>query len=206
MSSFDHDLSRETILGQYLDKVYSEKLPGFKIERIHDLDLQHQGIDIIISEATDKEHFIDEKAQLDYLDNDLPTFAFELSYLKNGVQRLGWLFDKAKRTEKYFLITSIHLNYPGYFESGFRSCRITSVDRSKLIKMLADRGLSYDRIMEIDQQVRNGKFEQGIPIAELDPKSEGKFYFSRSNKVEQPINIILRLDFLIKLGIGKVVL
>ena len=204
ISRFDNDLSREAILGQYLDIVYKERLAGFKVQRIYEPKLQQKGVDLIITGDGAREYLIDEKAQLDYLDNDLPTFAFEISYLKDGMQRLGWLLDGTKKTERYFLITSIHLNYPGYFESGFKSCRITSVDRYKLIKMLEGKGLYYERILEIDQQIRSGKNEQTIPVTELDHKKEGKFYFSRSNKVEQPINIVLRLDHLIELGIGKV--
>ena len=92
-SNFDEDLSKEEALGKYLDNIYLKLLDGYRIQRIVDIDKQHKGIDIIISKG-ENVFFIDEKAQLDYLNNELPTIAFEISYIKNNSENLGWLFDK----------------------------------------------------------------------------------------------------------------
>ena len=201
-SNFENDLSKEIILGKYLDDIYSKKFKGYNIERIKDLDLQHQGIDLIITK-NQFEYYIDEKAQLDYINTALPTFAFEISYLKNGVQKKGWLFDNDKKTQKYFLITGIFLNNPEDINKGFKSCIITSVDRNKLIKLLESRGLTHDKIQEMNLEIRSGLNENAIPIKELNSHSEGKFYFSKNNKAEQPINLVLKIDFLIKESVAK---
>ena len=201
-SNFKNDLSKEIILGKYLDKIYSEKFKGYKIERITDLDLQHQGIDLVISK-NDIQYFIDEKAQLDYINTELPTFAFEISYLKNGVEKKGWLFDNDKKTQKYFLITGIFLNNLEDIKEGFKSCSIISVDRAKLINLLENRGLTHTKIQEMNLEIRGGTNQNAIPIKELNAKNEGKFYFSKNNKAEQPINLVLKIDFLIKENVAK---
>lgn len=203
-SEFKNDLAKEILLGKHLDRIYREKLSGFEIERVTDLDLQNQGVDLKINTETTC-FYIDEKAQLDYMDNDLPTFAFEVSYLKNAKEHLGWLFDSHKKTHKYFLITAIYLNHPGYLESGIKSCKVTSVDRSKLIVKLEKRGLDYDRIISINQDLREQNHDGPFCVDELNCKSEGRFHFSKLNKAEQPINIVLRLDYLINTGVAKVV-
>lgn len=201
-SHFENDLSKENLLGKYLDGIYPTLFDGFKFTRISDIEQQHRGIDLIISK-NDKEYYIDEKAQLDYLEIDLPTFAFEISYLKNDIQKNGWVFDKTKITNYYFTITSIFCNTEKVPESGFKGCKITSVDRVKLIKLLQSKGLDYERISEINQQIRTGDSEGRIPIEELNTTTEGNFHFTKSGKAEEPINIVLKFDFLIKSGVAK---
>ena len=201
-SEFRNDLAKEILLGEFLDKIYSESLSNFRIERITDLDLQNKGIDLIIHSKTTS-FFIDEKAQLDYLDCDLPTFAFEITYLKNTTEHLGWLLDNNKTTQKYFLITGIYLNHPGYIESGIKNCKITSVDRPKLVRHLSDKGLDYKNIMDINQSLRKLNHNGAFVTEHLKDKTEGRFHFSRLNKAEQPINLVLKLDYLIRIGVAK---
>lgn len=201
-SNFEDDLKKEQYLGNYLDTIYSEVLKDFKIERKNDSSSQNQGIDLVISND-EVEFNVDEKAQLDYLNLDLPTFAFEISYIKDNRQKLGWLFDKTKKTNKYFLITGIFLNDKNDIKKGFKSCKIISVDRTKLIFFLKSRGLNFERVSEINQSIRNGIEYNKIPITELDSRLEGNIYYSKNNKAEMPINLVLYLDFLLKSKIAK---
>ena len=201
-SNFEKDLSKEQMLGKYLDGIYPHILKGLNIQRISDDEQQHRGIDLVISH-NGKEYYIDEKAQLDYLEIDLPTFAFEITYIKDGEQRLGWVFDKSKLTHKYFAITGIFCNTEKIPESGFKSCKITSVDRARLVNRLKSKGLDYERIMQINQEIRSGTTENRIAVNELDERTEGYFYYSKSGKAEQPINIVLKLDFLIQSEAAK---
>ena len=140
---------------------------------------------------------------MDYLESDLPTFAFEISYLKNGQQKLGWLFDGKKITDFYFTITAITCTVYNVPESGFKSCKIFSVNRRKLILFLASRGLDFKRIFEINEEIRQSTSEDRIKISELNSISEGKFFYSKKGKAEQPINLVLKLDFLIKNKVAK---
>lgn len=203
ISRFHDDLKKEALLGKYLDTLYPQLFPGFKIRRITDSDQQHQGIDIIIS-RNGQDFYIDEKAQLDYINKSVRTFAFEVTYInKDGEQKLGWLFDKHKITNRYFLITDIYLHDSLDISKGIKSCAVTSVDRSKLVILLKKKGLDFDKIISINQEIRGAMADGATNIAELLPKSEGRFHFSKSNKAEEPINILLYLKYLVKEGVAK---
>ncbi len=197
MSTFDQDLNKEGLLGQFLDGIYKQLDYDFK--RIYDLDLQNKGVDLIILHRG-TEYLIDEKAQLDYLNHCLPTFTFELSYLKNGKWRKGWLFDKNKVTDHYFLITNISLNTQN-IEDGFKDCSITSVNTKKLRSYLEKIGLGWDILSVMDGQIRHSDQKQNIPLRHLKEK-EGCLYYS-VQKDEKPLNLKLYLKWLIKIGFAK---
>ncbi|WP_298156173.1 hypothetical protein [Flavobacterium sp.] len=189
------------MLGKYLDSIYPSIFEGFNVKRISDNEQQHRGIDITISK-NGKEFFVDEKAQLDYLEHDLPTFAFEITYIKDGQQRQGWLYDAEKVTDRYFAITGITCNTSNEPKTGFKSCKITSVHRGKLINLLTSKGLTYHRISEINQELRSGTADGKILIPELESRTEGNFHYT-TGKAERPINIVLKLEFLIAEGVAK---
>lgn len=199
MSNFKRDLNKEQLLGEYLDTVYSSLNLNF--ERITDLNLQLKGIDLLFPER--EAIYIDEKAQLDYLNKSLPTFTFELSYLKKSEQKLGWLLDDSKLTTHYFLVTGIYTKVENDLSKGFRSCIITSINRKKLLNYLELKGLSKERLLQYDTDLRDFENKKNKhKIEELDSKSEGLLYFS-SQLAEQPINLQLRLKHLIKVGVAK---
>lgn len=202
ISNFDTDLTNEALLAKYLDGIYPKLFKGFSVERILDFKQQQQGIDLKLSKEG-KFYIIDEKAQLDYLESDLPTFAFEISYLKYSQERLGWLYDSKKITDFYFTITSIKCKEYNVPESGFKSCKIFSVDRRKLINLLNSRGLTFERIKTLNHQIRKGTFKNRIYVNELNAITEGKFFYSKEGKAEQPINLVLKLDFLTKSKVAK---
>ncbi|TCK66911.1 hypothetical protein DFQ05_2197 [Winogradskyella wandonensis] len=199
MSHFKRDLNKEQLLGEYLDTVYNSLNLNF--ERNADYSLQHRGVDLLFPEKDGI--YIDEKAQLDYLNKNLPTFTFELSYLKNGEQKLGWLLDETKLTTHYFLITGIYVENETDLSKGFKNCTITSVNRKKLLIYLESKGLSKNRLLQYDADLRdfeNKKLKN--EIEELHPKTEGLLYFS-PQLAEQPINLQLRLKHLIEVGVAK---
>jgi len=154
-------------------------------------------LEILTHNSSKKEFLVDEKAQLDYINKDLPTFAFELSYFKKNIQKKGWLFDTSKETMFYALITSIYSNN----SNSYTSCKITFVNRKKLLSFLNNTGLNEDYLNTfcLDNKNKHGK----IKLPRLHHKTEGYLFISSENKAEKPINLILRLDFLIKKGIAK---
>ena len=132
-SNFKSDLQKETQLSTLLDCLYHKHLRFYDFERISDLNLQLKGVDLIFTKKSNQKAFyIDEKAQLDYINDDLPTFAFELSYQKNGSLRQGWLFDPSKKTDFYALVTAIYSDEP----QRYTSCKITMVNRANLLTFL----------------------------------------------------------------------
>lgn len=202
-STFKSDLEKENRLSIFLDEQYKNRniFPdGFNVVRIDNLDEQHKGIDLkVILEDSGKEIYIDEKAQLDYINKVLPTFAFEISYFINEKWHQGWLFDSTKKTHKYFLVTCIEED-----ADGFCGCRVVSVNRKDLCDFLdKEKGLSFNRIYEYEKKFRDNDLDGKIFIKELKGREEGRFHYSNSNKKERPINLVLNLDFLINQGLAK---
>lgn len=203
MSKFEFDLKQEQILSEYLDRIY--KLKKIEFERMVDINLQHQGIDISIK-IDGETYNIDEKAQLHYLNNDLPTFTFELSYLNDNKEiKEGWLLDKNKLTHYYFLITGIFLKGNLTELSSVEDIerlKITSVNRRKLITHLNTIGLSKSKLETYDRDIRKSNaFEKNV-IPELDEKKEGLIYYTK-HLSEKPVNLQLRLGYLIESRIAK---
>lgn len=197
-SNFKADLSKEKNLTPLLDCYYQKHLRHYTFERVSQLRQQLQGIDLILKDRqSGKQFYLDEKAQLDYINESLPTFAFELFYQKDGVQKQGWLFDASKKTQFYALITCIFSDE----KDEFTSCNITFVNREKLIFLLDKNGLSRTCLEQIISENQNvhGKLE----LEQLNAKTEGYLFFSTQNKAEGPVNLVLRLDYLECLGVAK---
>ncbi len=200
MSFFQRDLSKEQILSVYLDTIYDQLSLPFK--RVKDLDLQFKGVDLIY-DYNGRNIYIDEKAQLDYLNSDLPTFTFELSYLKAGKLKTGWFLDSKKISHYYFLVTSLHVHDINDLSKGVSKCKITSVNRHELNKFLHQIGLSFDKLTSYDDSIRKkGKPNKKTEINELYANSQGCLVYS-NHLDEKPINLMLKLNFLIEQGIAK---
>ncbi len=178
-SKFYEDLSKEELLGTYLDTFYPQifKDSPFKVERIWDANRQHKGVDLLLR-SDNQCFYVDEKAQLDYLNVSLPTFAFEISYLKRGYWRVGWLVDATKICLLYFLITNICLQEKDDLSAGLSKVKIIGIYRAKLLALLKSRGLNQQRVITLEKNIRNNNMGGKISIPELDERREGVFYFS----------------------------
>ncbi len=197
-SSFKKDLSREQELIPLLDSYYTKYLKKYGYRRVSGLKEQYRGIDLVLRhKILDKAYLVDEKAQLDYVNERLPTFAFELFYEKKGVRKKGWLFDASKKTQFYALVTSIFSDEVGLFTS----CSITFVNREKLIQHLKDVTISQSRLEKVVSKQTN--HDGKMSLEGLCPKKEGYLFFSTKNKAEKPVNLILKLDYLITIGVAK---
>lgn len=197
-SNFKTDLKKEQKLAMLLNQYYAKNLKHYNFNRVHDRKRQLEGIDLVFThKETGLSYTIDEKAQLDYINEDLPTFAFELSYVKKSILKKGWFYDSSKKTAFYALITGIFADAP----NAFTSCKITLVNRAKLIAYLNSKGVTelYLKSVINNHDTGHGK----LKLDELDPKTEGYIYLSSNNKAEQPINLILRLSFLLQNGLAK---
>lgn len=207
MSDFKKDLYKERILSSYLDDVYSEIRDNESVyNRVDDKDNQNKGIDLEITHKQ-KKYLIDEKAQLSYLNRDLLTFVFELSYLKGQELKKGWFIDSSKITDKYFLITGIYLKV---HESDFASkhdiktIKITSVNKRRLKTLLNSKGLTDDVLIQLTKEVRKNEQFGDNPIEHLNPSVEGSLYYSK-HLTEKPVNLKLYLSFLINNRVAKTI-
>ncbi len=186
------------MLSQFLDEQYQKYLKHYSFERVSNLQEQFLGVDLVFTHKQKGTFYhIDEKAQLDYLNENLPTFAFEVFYERNSEQKGGWFLDSKKKTDFYSLVTGIYRDE----KDKFTSCNIIFVNRKKLLDFLMSRGLSQERIVQLARSQPNyhGKME----LQSLSPHSEGYLFFSRKNKAEKPVNLVLKLGFLIRIGVGK---
>ncbi len=118
-STFKGDLKSERAVNEFLQKyLYSYLVDEGIIDSFNSnttLNQQHKGIDTIIyiiEDGNDEQVRcinIDEKAAVHYARNNLSdepltTFAFEVSYMKGGELKRGWLTnEKYKETHAYFL-------------------------------------------------------------------------------------------------------
>ncbi|MFC4095769.1 hypothetical protein [Euzebyella saccharophila] len=193
-SNFKEDLQKEQRLQILLDCYYKTYLQNYSFQRESDLKKQLKGIDLVLTQRnTNISYNVDEKAQLDYINDDLPTFAFEINYFKNDKIRMGWLFDTKKETHFYSLVTAIYEDEP----NKFTSCKITFVNRNKLLHFLSDKGIDQNTFYHSDL-VHGKKI-----IPQLHHRKQGYLYLSSNNKAEKPLNLILKLDFLVEMGIAK---
>ncbi len=197
-STFNADLKKEQQLALLLDGYYSKHLKQYDFERVYDKKRQFEGVDLILThKETGVRHSIDEKAQLDYINEDLPTFAFELSYKKAGGLKKGWFYDPSKKTEFYALITGIYSDAP----NTYTSCKITLVNRNKLLAYLQNKGITEIRLKKTIET--HGTQHGKLKLKMLNHRTEGYLYMSSDNKAEQPVNLVLRLDFLLEKGLAK---
>ena len=105
-------------------------------------------------------------------------------------------------TTHYFLVTEIFCNNAGNLNSGIRSCKVTNVDRRKLIAYLDGLGLNESKINAIEKEIRDGGQYGKQERSELS-WSVGTFFFS-TQKAEKPINLVLRLRNLVQAGVATV--
>ena len=211
-SNFKKDIHDEEWFSSILDRDFypefmtrlNRKRPdkNFSLKRITDKERQFQGIDIVISESkASTEYLIDQKAQLDYRGIKLPTFTFELSYLKDGRNNIGWLLDTKKKTTQYFLFRHIFLSKDHHLES----CLMDSIVVQRLKGFLSKFGLNDEYLLEItdklDQSlnIEDDLFETdkenryGLKIL---PQSLNKLVTLciSPKKAERPVNLLVFLD------------
>jgi hypothetical protein len=195
MSFFKNDLAQETILGTFLSNHYAKN--NWNTTRIFEKEMQYKGVDVMLEK--DGRHFlIDEKAQLHYLNKDLPTFALEINYLKDNTLKDGWLFDTNKLTEIYAFVFNIQVPVTITQlsnEADIKRCDVVFVNKQKLLKELAKLNLDYVTCAENSKTLRSDE-----TIKKLSHLSTFNFQIS-TQLAEKPVNLIVRKTFLE--GIGK---
>jgi hypothetical protein len=188
------DVSNERALQPFLDAVYREL--GFDFRRVDAKELQLKGIDIIIRHGIG-EYPIDEKGQTQWVNKGLKTFAFELEF-KSAADELrpGWLFDGEKVTTHYFLVYDIRSSSSNV--SDLVSFRLVSVNREYLIAFLENKGWG-NRFMTEDVPMLMGDRKYHI-LSKSDPAVK---VVRTRHLVEEPLNVVIRLNDLIEAGVAK---
>lgn len=189
------DMSAEAQLSIFLDKHLYERFPDMQryssIERMTNKRDQLNGTDVRFTMKNGRVLNIDEKAQLYYLNKNLPTFAFEIQFLRHGVPTIGWLCNDRLDTDYYLLIwpfadrdTPVGISW-----RDFTKVECFMVAKQDILSLLGKNGLTIDRLLadanRFRAQGRTGKIK-------IEGLSGIYYYVSSSHKyAEEPINIII---------------
>ena len=202
MSRRSIDMHAESALADFLDKYFYSRLldEGLfsSIERIQDIDMQKSRVDVCAS-YRGSTIYIDEKAQLYYINKNLPTFAFELEYLHQGTLRLGWLLKETLLTTHYCLL------WPSATTTRFAELRMTDfteidgliIQKNKLLQYLANQGLDSRTLRTVAKLV----LEKRVVGRQSIPQDGMYLYASDSRQYsEAPINLVIRKSLLMRLS------
>lgn len=197
------DMNAEQHLAKYLDEYFYNRLSQeskYKsIIRISDKELQLKGVDVIV-ETQNNKYYIDEKAQLYYINQGLPTFAFEVDFInRNNELSPGWLYNNDLLTDYFFLIwpyaTKNDLSKITVDDFTFLDCLM--VRKKNIQGYLASCGWDKPSVLSKAKEIRHSNRRNKIEVGQ----KGFYFYFSEyKNYSEQPINIVIRKRILQKLA------
>lgn len=198
------DMGAEKQLSLFLDEKfwtpYAASKEGLSFERRHDRDMQLVGVDVV---WTDNQSisYIDEKAQLYYVNRTLPTFAFEInSFQRYGLVK-GWLLDDSLLTTDYNLIypNARHEDVNRLTKNDFTSVEIVSLKKQVLWDWLNLQGLTRDFLISQGQYIRREYGPGKIRVPTKCPFA----YFVRSAATvyaERPLNLVISKSILVSLA------
>ncbi|MEZ2458325.1 hypothetical protein ACBR55_07005 [Salinicoccus roseus] len=216
-SNFWKDSNNEKMIAKWLDKYFYPKVDGFENGRFSFVSkranqfttdeekIQRHGIDIVYKTQAEKLLYVDEKAQLDYLNNNLPTFAFEIKFKNrsNGFSE-GWFIREDLKTTHYLLV------YPNStvvkdaqqlqnFED-ISSVELLLIEKDKLWHELKSRNVTKENLVrEGDELI----YKEKVGREQIKDSSSKDMYLYRTSpnvKMEEPINIIIKRKVLEKIS------
>lgn len=203
-SNREEDHSAEAQLNIFMDRYLYARFPTgssfSSIRRTKDKSEQLSGVDVEFIGTDGRVYFVDEKAQLHYLNQNLPTFAFELLSYQKGYDTVGWLCNSKLKTDFYMLVWPFATqdSYKGITYQQFTCADCLLIQKQKLLKMLDAKGLSVEKMMADANEIRrNGKTGKI-----LIPGVRGIYYYaSQKHKYkEAPINVVISKQLLISLA------
>lgn len=200
----DSDLSAEAQLAYFMDRYLYANFPtgsAFStIRRVRNKEEQLSGIDVEFVGTDGRVYYVDEKAQLYYLNKDLPTFAFELLFKRGPYDTIGWLCNPTLKTDLYMLIWpfATQSSCKGITWDQFTKADCLLIQKQKILKMLANKGLTVERMQADAKDIRKSRQTGKIPISGL----KGIYYYSSNPNQyrEAPINIVISKAILMDLA------
>lgn len=194
------DMSAEAQLALFLDKYLYERFPDIhrysSIKRISDKREQLNGTDVRFIMKDGRVFNVDEKAQLYYLNKNLPTFAFEIQFLRRGIPTTGWLCNDRLETDYYLLIWPFadRDTSSGISWRNFTKADCLMISKQDVLSFLAENGLTKDRLLADANAIRKEHRTGKIRIEGL----SGIYYFASYPQyyAEAPINIVISKSYL----------
>ena len=200
MSYRREDSNAEQAFARFLDKYFYPRYFDYA-ERMYGRGPQLSGIDVV-AQKDGISYNIDEKAQLHYINKDLPTFAFELSStrMSNGAVNQGWLLNGTLLTDKYLLLWPFARtnSFMGIQEEDFCAARFSLVDRAKLIHFLCQNGFSPDALEKDVARIRQEDMAGRVYSDNPD------IYYYRSTQLDEgPINLVIKRKLIDSIADGS---
>ena len=205
MSRKKEDMQAEQILAKIMDEWIWSKLHGVGNISSHIRETmksnQINGTDVWLYTKNNRKISIDEKAQLYYINQNLPTFAFELGFIgQTGDIKNGWFIKDKLDTKMYMLI------YPYANTKDITKLDVTSflkldcilISKNIIWKELYKIGLTKEFLLEETIKMREKgeigrKFFTNIDWCYLNLSDPKKYS-------EAPINIVIRKEKLLEMA------
>lgn len=193
------DEQNSRIITEWLEKNFYNKYVK-NYSKKDDLINQVHGIDCTF-EYNGREFKCDEKVAAAYINRELRTFAFELSFInRNNEIQDGWLLNEKLLTDSYLLVY-INKAKKNILESinDIQETEIILLDKKDILEYLNDLGWSRNGLIIKNQQIRDtdGQTEMGNIW-----RNGCKFSYSKQ-LVEKPINVLIPIEELRKMNLIK---
>lgn len=219
-SKFIDDMRKEHLVNLFMRTYYYSKLinaDGSKVESeyIDDESRQKQGIDVIFS-RDQKRYVVDEKAQIDYINEDRPLSTFALELLNSSSGKIGWFINEELETEYYMFIWP-HADGRLKRMEDIEYAQYALVERQRLKREIEGRYLSMESLQKYALRLSKGglkaddrdnrsyykraPFDNDAYLVFTKGRSEGK-----EGKAEKPVNLVVRKSLIDKVAEEKGVL
>lgn len=201
MTQREIDMHAEQALAKFLDDhLYRELLKEEKFaffQRVTSIAQQKQGVDVI-AKTDNSVAYIDEKAQLHYINKTLPTFAFELEFILDGRAMEGWFLNDDLKTTHYLLLwpNARTTDLSRLSSEDFSRVEGMMISKIKMKRYLEEIGLDDTELRRVTKSLRQRK----LSGSQESPYDGIKFFISPSSSyVENPINMVISKRVLMKL-------
>lgn len=190
-SKFYEDKRKEELFGEWLDThFYNRFVEDYKsIKRNRDAVLQKKGVDVIIETMESKSIYIDEKATLQYINKNIPTFAFEIRNDTSGAR--GWLYNPEYITHYYLLAWPNATDERILSAEDFTTTEVMSIKRERVIQLLEDKGLTEQTILDAIEQ-----YKYKIDKCNKFEVASGITLNFNLTLAERPINVVIKKKLL----------
>ena len=196
---YNADRNTEREVCKFLDEhLYKDNPNNFIATRTDDVKEQLAGIDLYLSsEQLNLDNVtVDEKCASSYWNKRINTFSFELSFLRNGQLRKGWLINDSLKTQ-YYNICWVNATQRWFKKEDITWLESCLIKKQDVLDYLATQNLTPEHLDMDDQWIRKHATQKGR-IGE--GKYDGCVFYFSPQLHERPINILIKKDKLIELA------
>lgn len=196
----ERDMRVERELARFMDDYLYNDGRFSRAERTDSIEAQLKGSDIILSIPSlgISNIIVDEKGMTQYMDNPLPTFSLELSFMNYGREITGWFVDDEKDTQYYmFIWPKAKVRWNATYDD-ILEVEYALVSKEAIRNYLAEKGYTKDALIAKARAIRASGQDGAI-----DKGTEDFWFYKTTKLVEKPINLILRKKVYQELAIIK---